>query len=162
MPQTVKLTSRMDAIQAPIIAVIGDLIRRTPGTISLGQGVVHYGPPPAALKAAAAAIENTSTHEYQPASGQPALIRAIAEKLRDDNGIDVARGSRIMVTAGANMAFVHAVLAVTGPGDEVILPVPFYFNHEMAVQMAGCRVVPVATDSRYQLDVDAMRAAVTA
>ena len=161
MPQTVKCTSRMDAIQAPIIAVIGDLIRRTPGTISLGQGVVHYGPPPAALKAAAGAVTNTSTHDYQAAAGQPALIGAIEQKLRRDNGIDVARGSCIMVTAGGNMAFVHAVLAITGPDDEVILPVPFYFNHEMAIQMAGCRVVPVATDSRYQLDVDAIRAAIT-
>jgi aspartate/methionine/tyrosine aminotransferase len=59
------------------------------------------------------------------------------------------------------MAFVHAVLAVTEPGDEVILPVPFYFNHEMAVQMAGCRAVRVATDARYQLDVDAIRSAIT-
>ena len=49
-----------------------------------------------------------------------------------------------MVTAGANMAFMHAVLAVTQPGDEVILPKPFYFNHEMAIEMAGCRPVPVA------------------
>ena len=156
-----KFTSRMDAIQAPIIAVIGDLIRQTPGTISLGQGVVHYGPPPAALKAAADAVDRSATHDYQAAAGQPALISAIEQKLRRDNGIDVARGSRVMVTAGGNMAFVHAMLATTGPDDEVILPVPFYFNHEMAIQMAGCRVVPVATDSRYQLDVDAIRAAMT-
>jgi aspartate/methionine/tyrosine aminotransferase len=161
MPQTVKSFSRMDAIQAPIIAVIGDLIRRTPGTISLGQGVVHYGPPPAALKAAAGAVATTSTHDYQAASGQPALLAAIEQKLRRDNGIDVARGSRIMVTAGGNMAFVHAILAITGPEDDVILPVPFYFNHEMAIQMASCRVVPVGTDSNYQLDVDAIRAAIT-
>jgi aspartate/methionine/tyrosine aminotransferase len=160
MPQTVKFTSRMDAIQAPIIAVIGDLIRRTPGTISLGQGVVHYGPPPAALKAAAEAADHPDTHDYQAGSGQPALIGAIEQKLRRDNGINPGR-SRVMVTAGGNMAFVHAVLATTTPGDEVILPVPFYFNHEMALQMAGCRVVPVATDSRYQLDVDAIAAAVT-
>src|SRR5437667_12129826 len=161
MPRTVKCPSRMDAIQAPIIAVIGGLIRQTPGTISLGQGVVHYGPPPAALEAAARAVANPGTHDYQPAAGQPALIDAIEQKLRRDNGIDVARGSRVMVTAGGNMAFVHAVLAVTGPDDEVILPVPFYFNHEMAIQMAGCRVVPVPTDSRYQLDIDAIRQAVT-
>jgi aspartate/methionine/tyrosine aminotransferase len=151
----------MDAIQAPIIAVIGDLIRQTPGTISLGQGVVHYGPPPEALKAAAGAAGHSSTHDYQPASGQPALVAAIEQKLRRDNGIDVARGSRIMVTAGGNMAFVHAMLATTAIDDEVILPVPFYFNHEMAIQLAGCRVVPVPTDARYQLDVDAIRAAMT-
>jgi aspartate/methionine/tyrosine aminotransferase len=161
MPQTVKALSRMDAVQAPIIAVIGGLIRETPGTISLGQGVVHYGPPPAALQAAAAAVTAPGTHDYQAAAGQPALLGAIERKLRRDNSIDVVGGSRVMVTAGGNMAFVHAVLAITAPDDEVILPVPFYFNHEMAIQMASCRVVPVATDSRYQLDVDAIRAAIT-
>jgi aspartate/methionine/tyrosine aminotransferase len=59
------------------------------------------------------------------------------------------------------MAFMHAVLATTEPGDEVILPVPFYFNHEMAVDMAGCRVVKVESDARYQPRVDAIRRAIT-
>jgi len=59
------------------------------------------------------------------------------------------------------MAFMHAVLAVTGPGDEVILPVPFYFNHDMAIQMAGCTTVPVQTDERYQLRLDLIRQALT-
>jgi aspartate/methionine/tyrosine aminotransferase len=66
-----------------------------------------------------------------------------------------------MVTAGANMAFMHAVLAITEPGDEIILNVPFYFNHEMAIQMAGCTAVGVATDERYQPRLDALRAAIT-
>jgi aspartate/methionine/tyrosine aminotransferase len=66
-----------------------------------------------------------------------------------------------MVTAGANMAFMHAVLAITAPGDEIILPVPFYFNHEMAIEMAGCRVVRVPTDDRYQLRLDAIRNAIS-
>jgi aspartate/methionine/tyrosine aminotransferase len=66
-----------------------------------------------------------------------------------------------MVTAGANMAFMHAVLATTVPGDEVILPLPFYFNHDMAIQMAGCRTVAVATDERCQLDVDRIARAIT-
>jgi aspartate/methionine/tyrosine aminotransferase len=52
-------------------------------------------------------------------------------------------------------------LAITSPDDEVILPTPFYFNHQMAIQMAGCRAVAVQTDSQYQLDVDAIRAAIT-
>ena len=54
----------------------------------------------------------------------------------------------------------HAVLATTSPGDEVILPIPFYFNHEMAVQMAGCRVVCVPTDECYQLSIDAIARAI--
>ena len=92
MPQTVKFTSRMDAIQAPIIAVIGDLIRQTPGTISLGQGVVHYGPPPAALNAAAGAIACTSTHDYQPASGQTPQVIAPATRPRSKRPV-ARRGS---------------------------------------------------------------------
>jgi aspartate/methionine/tyrosine aminotransferase len=153
--------TRMDVVQAPIVPVIGALIREVPGTISLGQGVVHYGPPPAALEAARLALDDPSTHEYNDGSGLPLLVARIAGKLRADNGIDVGRGSRVMVTAGANMAFMHAILAVTRPGDEVILPVPFYFNHEMAVQIAGCSAIPVPTDSRYQLDLEAIRRAVT-
>lgn len=161
MPQTVKPASRMSAVQAPIVPVIGDLIRRHPGTISLGQGVVHYGPPHAAVEVAREALANPGTHEYQDGAGSPALLGAIQEKLGRDNGIDVARGSRVYVTAGGNMAFFHAVLAITEPGDEVILLVPFYFNHEMAVQMAGCRAVLVATDERYQPDLEAIRRAIT-
>lgn len=161
MDKTLDFATRMDAVQAPIVAVVGDWIRRTPGTISLGQGVVHYGPPPAAIDAVRAALADAATHEYQPVAGLPALRERIARKLAAENGIDVACGSRVMVTAGANMAFMHAVLSTTSPGDEVILPVPFYFNHEMAVQMAGCRVVRVPTDQRYQLRVDAIAKAIT-
>jgi aspartate/methionine/tyrosine aminotransferase len=66
-----------------------------------------------------------------------------------------------MVTAGANMAFVHALLATTEPGDEIILPVPFYFNHDMAADMAGCKAVRVPTDEHYQLRLDRILAAIT-
>jgi aspartate/methionine/tyrosine aminotransferase len=151
----------MDAIQAPIIAVVGDIIRQHPGTISLGQGVVHYGPPPAALDAARTALSDPETHAYQDGTGNHALVSAIEDKLRRENGIDPRNGLRVMVTAGGNMAFVHAILAITNPGDEVILPVPFYFNHQMAIQMADCTAVLVPTDDRYQLDLDAIRRAVT-
>jgi len=159
--QTLRTTGRMEAVQAPIVQVISDLIRQVPGTISLGQGVVHYGPPAAALEAARAALDDAATHEYQDGNGNRPLVGAIERKLARENGIDVARGSRVMVTAGGNMAFVHAILAITEPEDEVILPVPFYFNHEMAIQMAGCIPVRVPTDERYQLDLEAIRAAVT-
>jgi len=151
----------MDAVQAPIIPVVAAIIRETPGTISLGQGIVHYGPPPAALEAARAAIGVQATHEYQADAGLQILIDRIAAKLGRDNGIDVARGRRIVVTAGSNMAFMHAVLTITQPGDEIILNVPFYFNHEMATEMAGCRAVRVQTDAAYQLRLDAIRAAIT-
>ena len=151
----------MERIQAPIVAVVGEWIRQTPGTISLGQGVVHYGPPPAAIQAVRDGLAAAGTHEYQPVAGLPALRERICVKLAAENGIDVGRGSRVMVTAGGNMAFMHAVMATTSPGDEIILPVPFYFNHEMAIEMAGCTAVRVPTDDRYQLRLDAIKTAVT-
>jgi aspartate/methionine/tyrosine aminotransferase len=55
----------------------------------------------------------------------------------------------------------HAVLAVTDPGDEVVLPVPYYFNHEMAVRIAGAEPVFVPTDDAYRLQAGAIAAAIT-
>ena len=67
-------------------------------------------------------------------------------------------GSRILVTAGSNMAFLSVIQAITLPGDEIILPSPFYFNHEMAVRIADCVPVLVPTDAEYQIDPDALAA----
>jgi aspartate/methionine/tyrosine aminotransferase len=161
MKPLVRAASRMDVVQAPIIPVLGDIINAVPGTISLGQGVVHYGPPAGALDAAARALADPSTSEYQSGVGLPELVDAIAAKLAAENAIAVGRETGVIVTAGANMAFMHAVLAITEPGDEVVLPAPFYFNHEMAIQMAGCRAVVVPTDARYQLRLDAIEGAIT-
>jgi aspartate/methionine/tyrosine aminotransferase len=161
MQKTLGLPSRMDAIQTPIIPVVGALIHQVPGTISLGQGVVHYGPPGTVIDQMRSALADPALHQYQDGAGLPELLHAIARKLRAENGIDLARGSALMVTAGANMAFVHALLATTVPGDEVILLSPFYFNHEMAIEMAGCRVVAVPTDARYQPDVEAIERAIS-
>jgi aspartate/methionine/tyrosine aminotransferase len=122
---------------------------------------VHYGPPSEVVRAVEAALSNPDTHQYNDGHGLPELLSAIEAKLRDENGIEAGGHSRIMVTAGANMAFMHAVMAITTPGDEVILPIPFYFNHEMAIEMAGCRALRVPTDDRYQLDLDAIDRAIT-
>lgn len=154
---------RLRAVQSPIIPVIADLIRSCPGTISLGQGVVSYGPPPAALAQIERFLADPSQHKYQPVAGIPSLVAAITAKLAAENGVHVgtAHGNGAMVTAGGNNAFMAAVLALGDPGDEFILPTPYYFNHEMAITMAGCCPVLVPTDANYQLDVAAMRAAIT-
>ena len=101
----------------PIVQVMGDLIRQVPGTISLGQGVVHYGPPASAMDAVRSSLAQPATHEYQDGVGLAPLVERLTAKLRDENGIDLERGSRVMVTAGANMAFMHAVFAITDPGE---------------------------------------------
>jgi aspartate/methionine/tyrosine aminotransferase len=154
---------RLHAVQTPIIPVIADLIRACPGTISLGQGVVNYGPPPAAFAGIERFAADPANHKYQGVAGVPALVDALTQKLAAENGVAVGQdhGNRLMVTAGGNQAFLNAVLAITDPGDEVILPVPYYFNHEMAITMANARPVLVPTDANYQLDLAALRAAIT-
>jgi len=155
------LSSRMDQVQTPIIPVVADLIRQNPGTLSLGQGVVHYGPPLGIEGAIAEGMAHPQSHRYQAVTGIPPLVEAIREKLAQDNGITVDDRRAIVVTAGSNMAFMNAILAITEPGDEVILQTPYYFNHEMAITMAGCRAVLVSTDDRYQLQLEAIAAAIT-
>src|SRR5688572_26074670 len=123
--------TRMDAVQTPIIPTIGALVRATPGAISLGQGVVHYSPPREAIEAAGRALAEPTTSQYQPAAGQPQLLECISAKLAAENRIEARRGLKLMVTAGGNMAFIHAVQAITSPGDEIIVNTPYYFNHEM-------------------------------
>ena len=71
----------MDGVQEPIVAVIGDLIRQHPGTISLGQGIVSYGPPPEAVDALRAFPRTPDDHRYGPVEGTPALVRALCALL---------------------------------------------------------------------------------
>jgi aspartate/methionine/tyrosine aminotransferase len=151
----------MQAVQSPVIPIIGELSRSTPGTISLGQGVVSYGPPRESLVAAAEFGRTLDEHRYGPVEGLPTLLAAIADKLQRENRIDVTRGRRVVVTAGGNMAFMNAVLAITDPGDDVLLLTPFYFNHDMAIVMAGCRTLTAPTDASYQVNLDAIRDALT-
>jgi len=151
----------MQSVQSPIIPVVGELIRANPGTVSLGQGVAYYGPPPEAAEYIERFFGDSENHKYKLVQGIGELLEAIASKLGAENGIFVDTNSRIVVTAGANMGFVNAVLAITDPGDEIILNVPYYFNHEMAVTMADCKAVCVATDEDYQLRCDAIAGAVT-
>jgi aspartate/methionine/tyrosine aminotransferase len=89
------------------------------------------------------------------------LISALETKLARENNIRVQPDSRVIVTAGSNMGFLNAILAVVDDGDEVILPVPYYFNHEMCVAMVGARPVTVPTTAAYQLDLGAIEKAIT-
>jgi aspartate/methionine/tyrosine aminotransferase len=149
------------AVQAPVIPIVGRWTAATPGTISLGQGVVSYGPPAEAVAAAQRFGASLQDHRYGPVEGLPTLVAALERKLAQENGIVVRPHSRVFVTAGGNQAFMNAVLAVTDPGDDIILPAPYYFNHEMAIVMAGVGAVAVPTTPTYQLDLEALAAAVT-
>ncbi|MBD2096618.1 pyridoxal phosphate-dependent aminotransferase [Trichocoleus sp. FACHB-591] len=155
------LISRMQAVQSPIIPIVGELIRQYPGTISLGQGVVYYGPPPEAIAQIPQFLADPTNHLYKANEGIPPLLEAIAAKLHRFNRIEINEQNAVVVTAGSNMAFMHALLAITSVGDEVILQMPYYFNHDMAITIAGCRPVFVPTDENYQLRPEAIAQAIT-
>ena len=154
-------TARMTAVQTPIIPAVADLIRRHPGTISLGQGVVYYGPPPQVHTRRLEFFQTADTHKYKPVSGIPQLLDAFKEKLQKENKISVDHEQTLFVTAGSNLAFSATILAITDPGDEVILQTPYYFNHEMAITMANARPVLVPTFPNCQLNIEAIRSAIT-
>lgn len=153
-------SQRIDRVDLPIIPTIAALVRANPGTISLGQGVVSYGPPADALAGLPGLMDDPALHKYQAVTGYGPLVDALAAKLRMENGIDVAGRSEIMVTAGSNMAFLNAVIALADPGDEFVLPLPYYFNQEMAIRMCGCTPVFVRSRDDWQLDLPAIERAI--
>ena len=153
--------SRMDQVQTPVIPLVADLIQQNPGTISMGQGVVYYPPPPGAFKKLSQLEAGTGIHQYCETGGIPELRNLLVDKLSSENAIDMDSGRRITVTAGSNMAFLNTLFAITYPGDEIILIVPFYFNHEMAIRMLSCQPVLVNTNKDYLPDITVLQNAIT-
>ncbi len=154
-------TARMAAVQAPIIPFVGELIRDNPDTINLGQGIVDYAPPDAVKTAVNAFFDEPLNHRYKLVDGIPALKAVIEQKLQNENSIAPSRQRECFITAGSNMGFLQAMLAITDPGDEVIILSPYYFNHEMAIRIANATPVIVATDEHHQPLYDAIAAAIT-
>lgn len=151
----------MDRVQLPLIPLVSELINNNPGTISLGQGVVGYPPPERAIASIQSFLAEPNNHLYQSVTGIEPLVETITNKLATDNQIEITARNCIVVTAGSNMAFMNALLAITQTGDEIILNTPYYFNHEMAITMANCRPILVNTDKNYQLDLQAIAKAIT-
>ncbi len=113
--------------------------------ISLGQAVPFFAPPEAALRAARAAVDTPEVNRYATDPGLPSLRSALAARLEDAIGTTIGKDD-LVITAGANHAFTLALTTMVDPGDEVILPAPYFTNHQMAIVALGARPVeaPVA------------------
>ena len=138
--------SRLAGVIKPVIPQVAALMQRRPDCLSLAQGMVDWGPPAAVGAAVRAALEHqppAALDRYGPLAGDPAFLEVIRQELGVGRGLDLD-GSALLVTAGSNMAFNAIAQVLIDPGDELLLPVPWYFNHAMAVQLAGGRPVPVA------------------
>ena len=110
--------------------------------ISLGQALPFFPPPPSALRAAEAALHARDVHFYSTDPGRPTLRGLLAERLAEC-GISCGFED-LVITAGANHAFATALTTLVNPGDEVVLPAPYFTNHQMQVQASGAVAVEAA------------------
>lgn len=120
------------------------------------------GPPPESLRRhlAAAVMTEPAAHLYGPVLGNPALRAAIAARWSADYGAGIAP-EEVAVTAGCNQAFCVALATACGPGDSVMLPYPWYFNHRMWPEMSGIGCVPLPCGPGMLPDIEAARTALT-
>jgi len=154
------ISDRIRSVADLVIPVMSELIDANPGTISMGQGVVSYTPPPHIWKKIDEFRAQPSNHSYQDVEGIAPLRQALLTKIAHDNRID-CRHSEVIVAAGSNMAFLHAILAIADPGDAVLIIAPYFFNHEMALRFANIHPVVVPADVDYVPDLDALKNAIT-
>ncbi len=119
-------------------------------------------PPPEGLRAAMAdALAVPDTHLYGPVLGLPELRAALAERTSEIYGGPVVP-DQVAITAGCNQAFCAAMATLAGPGDAVLLPVPWYFNHKMWLDMSGISAVPLPCGPGMLPDVAAAAALIDA
>jgi len=129
---TLAIDSKAKAMKADGIDVCG-----------FGAGEPDFDTPEH-IKAAAQAALETGFTKYTPSSGMPELREAIAAKLKADNAIDY-KPSQIIVSNGAKQSCYNAIMAVCEPGDEVIIPAPYWLSYPEMVRLAGAEPVFVAT-----------------
>ncbi|MFZ7093652.1 aminotransferase [Primorskyibacter sp. 2E233] len=112
--------------------------------INLSQAAPVDPPPPQLRRAMAEAMERAETHLYGPVLGNDGLRAALAANWAHHYGGSVGP-DQVAITAGCNQAFAATIAALTTEGDEVILPVPWYFNHKMWLDMSGVTAVPLTS-----------------
>ncbi|KAJ1620282.1 pyridoxal phosphate-dependent transferase [Pavlovales sp. CCMP2436] len=138
-----------------------------PGMHNLAPGL-PYWPPPSATRsvlaeaATAEAFGGRELHCYADVRGHPSLLDAIGRKLLRENRVP-PEGRRLVVTTGANQAFVSTLMATCAPGDAALVFAPYYFTHVVAMQLLGIRPHVVSCDPETLLpDPAAVARAVTA
>lgn len=132
----------LDQIDSPVAtarALLG-LRKNRRDLLDLSQAAPPYPTAPAVSEHIAAVARDPDGGRYTEVPGLPKLRETFAAELSRDYGGTV-RPEQVVVTAGANQAFSLAASALADPGDEVILPLPYYFNHDMWLRLNG--IVPV-------------------
>lgn len=148
---TLAITAKAKAMQAEGIKVI-----------SFGAGEPDFDTPQHIKDAAIKSLQAGFT-KYTPTSGTPDLKQAICDKLKRDNGLEY-KPNQIIVSLGAKHSIYNAALALVDPGDEVIIPSPYWVSYPEIVRLAGGVPVYVETDEStgFTASVEQLRSVVTA
>jgi len=154
------LVERLQPFGTTIFAEMSALAVAT-GAINLGQGFPDTDGPDVVKQAAIEAIR-AGRNQYPPGIGIPELRAAIRAHQRRFYGLDYDADTEILVTAGATEAVAAALIALCGPGDEVVMFEPYYDSYAACIAMAGAtrRVVTLRTPD-YAFDPDELRAAIS-
>jgi aspartate/methionine/tyrosine aminotransferase len=115
--------------------------------IGFGAGEPDFPTPDYIVEAAVAACRQPAMHRYTPAGGLPALKEAIVAKTARDSGLEVS-AANVLVTNGGKQAVYEAFATMLDPGDEVLLPAPYWTTYPEAIRLAGGVPVPVVADEQ--------------
>ena len=138
-----------------------ELQRQGHDVISMSVGEPDFDTPPHVKEAAIRAIQSGKT-KYTAVGGIPELREAISEKFRRENGLTYAPDS-VTVTSGGKQALFNAFFALLNPGDEVLIPAPYWVSYPEMVALTGAVpvAVPTTPESGFMLDVDVLASKVT-
>src|SRR5689334_23418549 len=130
--------------------------------IGFGAGEPDFPTPDYIVEAAVAACRNPAMHRYTPAGGLPALKEAVVAKTARDSGLAITPAN-VLITNGGKQAVYEAFATMLDPGDEVLLPAPFWTTYPESIRLAGGVPVEVMTDddSGYLATVEQLEAATT-
>lgn len=131
--------------------------------ISFGAGEPDFPTPPHIVEAAIAAARDPRNHHYTPNAGLPELRGAVARSTRTESGVDVSP-EQVLVTNGGKQAVYLGMAALLDPGDEVLIPAPYWVTYPEAAALSGGVPVPVSTNEAtgFKVTVEQLEAARTA
>ncbi len=153
------MQSRLPAVGTNIFTVMSALAAES-GAVNLGQGFPDFDPDPVLIEHVAQAMRS-GHNQYAPLNGVPMLRERLSQKIRQLHGHAYCADTEIMVTAGATQAVFTAVMALTQPGDEVLVIEPAFDSYVPGIVLAGGRPVGVPMTRDYRVDWDRVRSAVT-
>ena len=148
---TLAITAKAQELRAAGESVIG-----------FGAGEPDFPTPDYIVAAAAAACRDPRNHKYSPAGGLPELREAIAAKTARDSGLQVAP-SEVLVSNGGKHAVFNALSAIVDPGDEVLVPAPYWLTYPEPIALSGGVTVPVSAGAAqgYRVTVEQLETART-